>query len=114
MTKQTIRAIKSSIKHWERDILKPLRAGDKIRGCPDCGCIYWQKNGKSVPYDQNACPLCKLYFDAYCVGCPLNENGMRCGALDSPYEKFTNTPTLRNTKAMIKALQSLLPKGERK
>jgi len=32
LTKAEIAAVKASIKHWQRDIQKPLKAGRKIKG----------------------------------------------------------------------------------
>jgi len=103
MKKSTIRAINASIKHWEKDILKPLQDGHKVVG--GFFLKQWDNGDRVHCYDID-CPLCRL-FGPDCPQCPLKS----CGR-GSVYEKFTINPNVRTAKAVIRKLKSLLPKEQ--
>lgn len=66
MDARTLKALKASIAKWQRNVAA------KIPG-----------EAKTQAQD---CPLCKLFFDDHCKGCPVAAGtGMGCCG-DSPYE----------------------------
>jgi hypothetical protein len=116
MNKETIKAIKDSIEHWEVDILKPLKEGERIHrltvGIFKTTKLYWlAKDGirskGMVSCCSEDCALCKIYFGEYrgddCGDCPLGscERG-------SVYSVFYNDPTIETAEAMINTLKGLL------
>ena len=105
MNKQTLKALKGSIKKWELIV-----AGDGV------------DNG-----NEN-CPLCVRFYSRQCAGCPVMEKTGESDCWDTPYmgewwdarEKDESMhalfPAVANTKSRIKAaraelrvLKSLLP-----
>lgn len=55
VSKKDYKAVIDSIKHWEKDVIKPLKRGEKItRGV----------------YMDDSCPLCKLQPGPDCSHCP--------------------------------------------
>lgn len=106
MTKKLIRAIKASIRHWERDIVKPLEEGREIDKFL-WGGLWWEKTTKQVPCTIDSCALCRIFFFNDCIDCPLES----CGE-NSTYEKFYENPCLKTARAMVRKLKSLLPKEE--
>jgi hypothetical protein len=117
MDKKTIQAIKDSIKHWEVDILKPLREGKKIGGSL---IVRWlRKDGslgkKEVKCSTADCALCKLFYHPYtdCDRCPLNIIDNDCCDSGSSYLAFRDNPNIKTAEAMINTLKSLL-EGDKK
>jgi hypothetical protein len=127
-TPEQIKAIKDSIEHWERDIVGPLARGLKIYTCPapedfrenrlyftnDMGSTDTNKMFP-VPCFSDACPLCQLYVagsgdvvSLRCINCPLHISGQDCGAPDSAYMAFRQTPTLTTAQRMVDTLKGLL------
>ena len=101
--KEIIKAVNDSIKHWNKDIIKPLEAGKKI-GLPSCGFwpfLEWKHNGMEVKAYAEYCPLCEI-VDENCDCCPLI-----CCDEDSPWAKFHDKPTLTNARKMVKSLQKI-------
>lgn len=37
---------------------------------------------------ENGCPLCELYIEYACGGCPLQEAGQECGTPGAPYTNY--------------------------
>lgn len=109
MTKKIIRAIKASIKHRERDILKPLQGGHKIH-VTSMNKLEWE-NDKTVKCYDTYCPLC-IVNQFFCPNCPLDKIDDNCNDYDSTWKRFRNKPNITTTKAMIRKLKSLLPKEE--
>lgn len=66
MEKETLKALKGSIKKWVK-IEGSTRALDKA-----------YKN----------CPLCDMFWDGECDGCPIKEETTEIQCLGSPYEKW--------------------------
>lgn len=113
MEKETLKALKGSIKKWKK-IERSTRALDE-----------GAKN----------CPLCALYYmtniNAICKECPVNINGQKAGCCNTPYFEWLdhqqdkhphfkehhrgrNCPTcLELATKERKFLESLLPKGEK-
>ena len=104
MNKQTLRALKQSIKKWKRIV---ARIG-KDHGWTDCA-------------------LCEL--GEGCRGCPVNKDGKHSACDNTPYEQWYNHHAIihpdshlsdgykieckiceRHAKAELAFLQSLLPK----
>jgi hypothetical protein len=109
MKKETINAINESIEHWETDILQPLLEGDEL--VPDnSGSLLWTSTCLLVPIGRCACSLCNLFYwkENTCENCPLFKAGKGCCENNSTYDKFYKKPTIKNAKAMIKALKDLL------
>ena len=106
MTPETRKALKGSIKKWEK-IVKSTKAVDKGK-----------KN----------CPLCSLFFQRYCGGCPVKESMGEEYCVGTPYatwcmhqeeyhmayidlSRHPNCPDcLRLAKAELEFLKGLLPK----
>jgi len=65
MDKKTLRALKASIRKWERNA--------KVK-YPDKYLV-----------DSDDCPLCGLFFDLDCEGCPVMQRTGRRGCGDTPY-----------------------------
>jgi len=104
-----IRAIRESISHWERDILKPLQEGRKIS---DFDRQFWE-DGERLATGIGACALCSFVGfngsnEEVCKKCPLSQAGYGCVLKDSPYLQFTYHPTLENAQNMMLVLQQVL------
>jgi hypothetical protein len=107
MKKELKKAINDSIKHWEEDIIKPLREGDKILINYDRERI-WENAKTKVKCYSGYCPLCDLIGSEDCCGCPLDDLQMCCENFNSPWNKFIIKPCLSTAKNMVKALQKCL------
>lgn len=68
MDEKTLKALKGSIKKWER-IVRRTDAGDK---------------------GTDNCPLCTLFYDDNCAGCPVREFSQVPFCSKTPYEKWIN------------------------
>lgn len=109
LSKKEIKAVKDSIKHWEKDIQAPLLKGDKI----DEKGIRWISTGQRVKFSEEDCPLCRFAnekspfdFDA-CLVCPyFKKYGNSCD--EKHWLKFVHNPNLRNCNTMIRALEMIL------
>ena len=64
MNKTQTKALKASIKHWER-----------MRDDPEC---------KEEPYSED-CPCCQEYTSMRCEGCPISEAVDSYGCDNTPY-----------------------------
>ena len=86
MNKETLKALKASIKHWQIDPA-PMWA-------TDCAlCIRFPYNcGKDITRTAEICPVSKQTERMHCGGTP-----------------YTSEPTIIERRAEIKFLQSLLP-----
>ena len=67
MNKETLTALKESIKKW-KGILR----------------------GKKVDGGTNNCPLCKLYWSNDCYGCPVYKLSDKQGCENTPYEDWAD------------------------
>ena len=105
LTAKEITAIKKSIKHWEKDIIKRFEKGDEIYN------ERWN-DGTTVNYYSDDCALCKLKAADDCDFCPFVKfYGVGCDEYDQRYSywrKFNKKPTKRNAIAMRNALQRIL------
>lgn len=90
---QRIKAIEKSIKHWEDDIVNPLKEGRNIIKRP-LRLLCWEDTGKPVP-------LCTLHID--CNNCPLKS----CDEESAWYE-FVMKPNLETAQAMVYELKGTL------
>lgn len=102
MTQVIIKAIKDSIKHWEDDIVKPLKEGRKIK---HGSTLIWQDTQEPIPCFTSHCPLCHAVGFG-CSLCPL----VHCGLPGYPWYTFIHNPRLKTAQAMVDKLKSLLPK----
>jgi len=99
MDKQTLKALKGSIMKWEAIVAET-----------------------GIDNGTDNCPLCRLFYDNFCEGCPVvSKGGRRCS--QSPYQEWldaqpgqTDFPFVANTKplkriarAELKFLKGLLP-----
>lgn len=102
-----IDALKKSIRHWEKDIIKPLREGRKIY-IPN---MSWKDTGKKLKYRGEHCELCRVYGDD-CRNCPYYLSyGHVCdfhGVNEGHWVKFSHNPSLRTAVAMKKSLERIL------
>jgi hypothetical protein len=65
MTKKVLNALKGSIKKWEKIVA-----------------------GKGVDEGSSNCPLCRLYGDWECKGCPVFEKTNKKDCENTPYYKW--------------------------
>lgn len=114
---ETIQAIRDSIEHWERDILKPLKQGNEIkRVSKDITLqersivLHWIPSGEKVKCYSDSCALCKVFYGKLqpCEGCPLYEAGFACVESNSPYTEFYHNPCLDTAQNMVLVLGNLL------
>jgi hypothetical protein len=106
MDKKTLKALKGSIKKWEKII-----------------------DGKGVDTGSGNCPLCHLfYYERGCRGCPVSEKTGETDCLSSPYEKWNWHVNIKHSdrnsikvycktcknlaEKELKFLKSLLPKED--
>lgn len=86
MNKKTATALEGSIKKWEAIV----DGSGKDMGCDNC-------------------PLCKLFYDDWCDGCPVKERTGLAECYGSPYENYRNCRSDANAKAELDFLKSLRP-----
>ena len=112
-----VQAVKESIKHWEEDIIQPLRKGRVITH--HSWSLVWADNLKRVPYTSKDCPLCDAYLDKEvsdeedseecCEHCPYYQHyAFTCDAHSGYWTKFRNDPSLENAEEMKSALLKIL------
>ena len=103
MTPETLRALRTSITHWEENLTV---------NSPD-----------DVDYGSDSCALCAHFIQNNCEGCPVEEKTGQWRCQDSPYEDvlkaietWEENPTVENSKkvkiavqAELDFLKSLLP-----
>ena len=65
MTPEALEALKKSIEHWERLASGTAREGEGIRS--------------------KSCPLCALYVQNFCQGCPVAEQTIATGCAGTPW-----------------------------
>lgn len=111
MKKRTIKALQKSIKKWEKNTLA--------------------EEPHQMLLGVESCPLCVLFYDNECVGCPIYEKNHKHRKCDlTPYEGTTinhlrwmyaenedldehyKKLTIRYAKREVKFLKSLLPPEE--
>ena len=108
-------AIEESIKHWEKDIKKPLENGEVIemRGKHEYydGTPYWIAGDEVLMFSDN-CPLCSIYFDQdfkRCRVCPyFLKYDHSCDSNKGHWRIFFENPNLENANKMIEALKAIL------
>jgi len=109
---EALEAISKSIKHWEKDILKPLLKGNKIIKTAHL-VLVWENNLVNIPFRSGDCPLCQNYLiDDSCRKCPYSiYYGNPCYFDDHGKEeawfKFAMNPNTETAKAMIEKLKEL-------
>ena len=107
-----LRAIRESIAHWEKDIVKPLKEGDTIerRGRSKT----WKRSGDNLETGSGYCALCvfmgfSVMDDSReCEECPLSQAGFGCTEKDSAYRKFYSDLTLETAQNMVLILKNVL------
>lgn len=99
MNQKTLKALKSSIAHWER-----LASGKRKDGEQPTG---------------QCCALCAQFFDNHCRGCPVASKTKLTACVGTPYWKASRYWNLQGpdsrqfktaAKAELQFLKSLLPK----
>jgi len=105
------KAIEQSIKHWEKDILKPLLEGKEIYEGHRCRILLWKHSYKEVKCYTTSCPLCK-FLENDCDCCPLTKYSYSkysycCHNMKSPWRNFRYNPNITNARKMIKVLKSV-------
>ena len=97
--KKTQAAIKISIKKWKGLAENGFRQGtDEFHEYSD-------------PYYKYiaGCPLCDLFLDEDCAGCPIAENPKNiCTVQGSPYRKWYSSISKRDAKSRAKKVGKLL------
>lgn len=111
-TEEEEKAIKDSIKHWEKDIVAPLREGRKI--IEQGHSLVWEDTKKKVHCMDLHCPLCQMMSknESRCSdGCPYYVHyDFSCDiAKDGHWAKFREKPNLKTAVGMVNALKKLLP-----
>jgi hypothetical protein len=77
--------------------------------------IKWAKivAGTGVNHGSTNCPLCKLFLDNDCKGCPVFIKTGLNSCIDTPYEDYIESSSLkaraRHALAELKFLTKLLP-----
>jgi hypothetical protein len=94
MDKKTLAALKRSIKKWKRNAAgKPAKTG-----CADC-------------------PLCVLFWEDNCRGCPVYKHTGRIDCRETPYVQealfLQGENFVKNSQKEVEFLESLLPEGEK-
>lgn len=105
MTKKVIRAVKQSIKHWER-MVTYARKRDKETHYSDMKGDIGETTGTED------CALCQYYKES-CDDCPLSIEYGECGEERNAYNKAINAETwgdfVKAGDHMLRQLKSLLP-----
>jgi hypothetical protein len=105
MNRQTLKALKGSIKKWEL-IVRGESVDKGIRNCPLCE-LFWKKDCKG-------CPVSDKTGDVYCNGSPYSR-WEKCSDLLRNAEALNwecavgGSKSRRIAKAELKFLKSLLP-----
>ncbi|WP_372570391.1 hypothetical protein [Ruegeria jejuensis] len=98
MDKRTLEALKASIEKWEKNATVERNTEALV------GAI--------------SCPLCKLFMDSCCRGCPVMERTGKPACDDTPYDDAVEAldvflPAFHEAaRAEVEFLKSLLPEGE--
>jgi len=108
-----IKALKASIKHWNKDIIAKLATGSVIKKST-CR-LYWE-DGILVKCYENDCPLCLIFtcedkgFDDDKPICPLPyyNHYFTCENPNSEWSKFHSNPCLETAKNMVKLMHKIL------
>ena len=100
-----IKAINDSIKHWNKDIVKPLEKGKMIN--KSFYGLTWGGSNLEVKIGGEYCPLCNIFGERECPGCPLHTIKTSCDLGNSPWYIFKTKPTLANARKMVAALQKI-------
>lgn len=109
LTKKDYKLVEKSIKHWNKDIVKPLEGGAKIEKTGMWGGLYWAKKNTKVRCNDTDCALCVEYFLKDCVECPIERfYGRTCGDDGSAFDNFIDMPTLNKAKKMAKSLEAII------
>ena len=111
-TEEEEKAIKDSIKHWEKDIVAPLCEGRKI--IEQGYSLVWEDTKKKVHCMDLHCPLCHMVGknESRCSdGCPYYVHyDFSCDMTgDGHWAKFREKPNLKTAVGMVNALKKLLP-----
>ena len=105
LSKEEIEAVKASILHWQKDIEKPLLAGQEI-AIGNFDCLIWKSTKAPVECYSKHCPLCILGKNK-CEPCSyMKKYKKSCD--DLAWYRWRKNPTLQNCKRMIKALERIL------
>ena len=67
MDRATVKALRGSIKKWELIVL-----------------------GRGTDEGDDNCPLCHMFFDNDCIGCPVSARTGHSNCVGSPYAKFVS------------------------
>lgn len=100
MNRKTLTALKGSIRKWEKIV-----------------------NGTGSDFGPANCPLCALFFQHRCAGCPVSEKSGWAACLRTPYSDWREIsdlgadgrraetlPQKKAALAELRFLKSLLPK----
>lgn len=68
MNKETLQALKGSIKKWERIVKSTTAKDDGV----------------------NNCSLCKLFYSFCCADCPVNDKTNEVFCNNTPYQEWSN------------------------
>ena len=104
-------AIRESIRHWEVDIIQPLKEG-RVIGIHFVN-LVWMDTQEQVPCLSKDCPLCDAYLDyssmKKCKHCPYFKHyGYLCDHHLGHWRAFKDDPNLKNAEEMKLALIELL------
>jgi len=104
---EVLETIIKSIKHWEKDILKPLLEGGKIVK-DEYNTLLWENDKTRVACSCGDCPLCQKYMASgnSCRKCPyFIYYGKPCHSEKEPWFNFFVNPNIETAKAMIEKLK---------
>jgi len=97
--KKTQTAIKIAIKKWQC-----LAENGYLYGSDE-----FYKYSESYSKYIAGCPLCDLFLDKDCAGCPIAEKPKNtCKITDSPYRKWVTSTSKRDAKSRAKKMVKLL------
>ncbi len=110
LTQEEISALKDSIEHWNRDIIKEIENGREIDKNSNnvYGLYMWADSIDCVPCYSGDCPLCILAGDN-CLTCPyLRFYELSCESTNSHWDIFHEDPNLQTATSMRNSLQVIL------
>lgn len=103
LTKKEIKLIEKSIRHWEKDIIKPLQDGDRIISG---GMSRLFKS--TLGYVHDNAGDCHLCIGFRCTDCPYYKYYRTSCCVEGHWAKYQRKPNLRTAKAMRDSLIKIL------
>ena len=111
LTKKEITAIRKSVEHWDKDIIRHFRDGDTIEDHKYSP--RWKNSNKLVMMFSKDCPLCRMVRaranSSYkCENCPYTRAYHRDCDMRGHWSNFYNNQNLAAAKLMRNALAKII------